>query len=174
MRAVSALLALIVALATLAGCASSQAPAGYLPNSADEALSSVRGGWAVLELHGGGQVSGELLAIGPDTVHVLSSGGGQVGVPRAGVVSARVEAHGGGGGAVGMWGALGTLSTLSHGFFAVLSAPIWLLTTAFAAPAASRVGFRSYPRLSWEELSAYARFPQGLPSGYGSARPAGP
>jgi hypothetical protein len=59
-------------------------------------------------------------------------------------------------------GSVGGLSTLSHGFFLVISAPIWLVTTMGATWAQSGAGTLEKPR----NPGAWARFPQGLPPGF--------
>jgi len=60
-----------------------------------------------------------------------------------------------------IWGGLLPLTSISHGFFGVLSLPV-LLTTSFSGKGTYRVGF---PRgANWEEIRKFARFPQGLPA----------
>jgi hypothetical protein len=66
---------------------------------------------------------------------------------------------------VGLWAALGTLFTLSHGFYLVLSAPIWVISGISGAVGESRSGIVEIEGSSPEEFRKYARFPQGLPAG---------
>jgi hypothetical protein len=162
-------LLLLALLAAIAGCTTLNAPPGFLPPSAEDAASAVRGGWATASLHGGTTVQGELLAVGPDSLYLLPLGGSATVVPRTALTSLRVEVHEGGGVVAGTWAGVGLLSTFSHGVFLLLTAPLWAITLAATAPGASRLGIRSYPRQPWEELAPHARFPQGLPPGY--ARP---
>ena len=70
---------------------------------------------------------------------------------------------------LGLWTLLGTLSTGSHGFFLILSAPVWILTGTVAAVNQSRQPVLTYPRQGWAGWRAYARFPQGLPPGLARA-----
>jgi hypothetical protein len=56
---------------------------------------------------------------------------------------------------------LGLVSTLSHGFFLVFSAPVWLLSGTVSAITLS--GQNSRDATGAANLAEYARFPQGLP-----------
>ena len=71
---VAALCALATAL--LAGCAGNSAPRGWLPEAAD-AQAQANGGWVTVNyqiaLDRPGQVDGELIAIGPDSLYVLDT-----------------------------------------------------------------------------------------------------
>lgn len=61
------------------------------------------------------------------------------------------------------WSLVGTVSTISHGFFAIISATVW----AAAGTAASWATWS--PRLgleSCERARPFARFPQGLPESF--------
>ena len=59
---------------------------------------------------------------------------------------------------------LGTLSTFSHGFIAVISAPIWIVSGSAAAAIQSRKPILDYPKTTIDQFTIYARFPQGLPT----------
>lgn len=66
---------------------------------------------------------------------------------------------------LGTWAGLINLTTLYHGYFMVLSVPINLGTTIFISRDAA-IGTYSmkYPEnVSWEQISKFARFPQGIP-----------
>ena len=62
---------------------------------------------------------------------------------------------------------LGTLSTVSHGFFLVFSAPVWIITSTVIWNNQTKTAVERYPDdFEWITLDAmrvYARFPQGLP-----------
>ncbi len=125
------------------------------------------GGWVVVTSRAGWQVSGELISVTREYMHIL-----RVGQPGAALVYLRTadvaraqvyqyESEGG----LGAMGLLGTLSTISHGFFLILTAPVWLITTAVAVGAESSHIEMDYPEdESLEELSHWARFPQGIPA----------
>ena len=152
----------IALLATsLAGCASNPAPPGWRP-APSEAQRSVRGGWIVLDCKTppNRRILGELIAVDDDALHVLTADGLHA-VPRAEVRKARLVGYGTEGGALGAWMGVGALSTLSHGFYLVFTAPLlWFLGGGLATSEESRGGF-----VPEAEFRAYARFPQGLPPG---------
>ena len=71
----------------------------------------------------------------------------------------------------GLWGAAGSMSTASHGFFFVFSLPIWLVTTGSATYAHSKAGILQadyHKSLAGEidKIRKWSRFPQGLPPAY--------
>ena len=147
---------------TLAGCATNPAPREWRPKPR-EAQRSVRGGWIALDCKKPGAArcaEGELIAADDDALHVLTAEGLRT-VSRAEVRKARLVGYGSEGAAVGSWMAVGALSTLSHGYYLVLTAPLlWFLGGAVATSDESRAGF-----VPASEFRAYARFPQGLPPG---------
>ena len=62
------------------------------------------------------------------------------------------------------WTVAGSLSTASHGGFAVFSLPIWLLTGIVGSAVESRHALLEFPAEA-EEMKAWARFPQGIVPG---------
>lgn len=128
-----------------------------------------RGGWVVVNRTGKPTLSGELIAMDGDALAVLDHEALIV-VPRSEIVTAEVWAWPTQEGSVGVWGAAGMLSTLSHGVFLVATAPAWLLTTVVTAVHESRVALYRYPDDGWDRLFIWARFPQGLPAGIGAAQ----
>jgi len=140
-------------------CFRTTAPSSFLP-TAQEAARDGYGGWIRVQNHDGTQVEGELLAATVDTLHVLSFGGwlampvGQVRVATLTAFRVRLDP-------IVTWGVIGAVSTLSHGFVLILSAPIWILTSSVAGANASTA-----PRIQSVDpakLAPFARFPQGLP-----------
>jgi hypothetical protein len=147
------------------GCASSTAPNGWLPSAID-AGTRVRGGWATVSTGRDERrpaAEGELIAVEPDTLFVLS-GGTLVGVPRAAILRATVTGYYNDWKDMRAWTALGSISTFSHGGFLILSLPAWILVGSIATAGASREPQMVYPETKWEKLPHYARFPQGLPA----------
>jgi hypothetical protein len=123
------------------------------------------GGWIVATARSGWSVQGELISATPEYIHIL-----RVGQPGAALVYMRTsdvvgasvytyEAEGG----LGVFGFLGTLSTISHGFFLVLSAPVWMIATAIAVSYESKHILLEYPDASLQDIAMWARFPQGIP-----------
>lgn len=62
------------------------------------------------------------------------------------------------------------LASLSHGFFGVITLPINMILSGVAYGSLSDKASYTAKELPYEEISKYARFPQGLPPGYWSAR----
>ena len=106
-------------------------------------------------------LDGELIAADGKSV-VLAKGGDVTVLPATCVTRMTVAAFEPGVADTIALGSVGGLSTLSHGFFLVLSAPIWLVTTLGATWAQSGAGTLEKP----PRPAAWARFPQGLPPGF--------
>jgi hypothetical protein len=108
-------------------------------------------------------VQGELIAIDADTIHVLADGR-LVSLARAAVCCAELTAYRMDVSELQLWTVLGIVSTASHGFVLLLTAPIWAIAGTFATSAASYA-----PRVVSTDpvvLQAFARFPQGMPAGF--------
>lgn len=56
------------------------------------------------------------------------------------------------------------LISLSHGYFALITAPVNLAVTGITTTRATRAFTYDQEDISWDELKMFARFPQGLPS----------
>jgi len=106
-------------------------------------------------------VQGELLAATTDSLFVLPLDGPFHAVARPTVTELQLTAYDANWGYLGVWTALGTLSTLSHGLFLPLSAPVWIIGGSVATSSQSRRPVFTNPPL--ETLRRFARFPQGLP-----------
>jgi hypothetical protein len=79
-------------------------------------------------------------------------------VPTALVTVGTLTAYDSQYGALRLWTILGTVSTVSHGFVLVLTAPIWAIAGSTATASASKA-----PRVESTDpalLRVYARFPQ--------------
>jgi len=159
--------ALAVAGALASGCAHSPpAPRGWLPE-ADATVTDAFGGWIAVEIgreKPPTRVSGELIAVGTDTVLVFA-GDQLVGLPRAAITKATLAGYDIEAEVLAQWATLGSLSTLSHGVGFIISLPVWLIAGVTSTSSAARAPLLEYPKRSWAEIAAYARFPQGLPAG---------
>ena len=167
----------VATFALLAACASNPAPSGWLP-PAGIAATEANGGWITVDTAAQDQrgwfaassassrtVAGELIAVHTDSVFVLADST-LVSLPRAQVRRATLFAYESGWGALAAWGFIGTLSTASNGWYAVLTAPTWIITSSIAAGIRSRAPMVSLTdQGGWDGLRMYARFPQGLPGG---------
>lgn len=115
------------------------------------------------------KVQGELLAVSSDTLYVWSNDW-LFAIEKTSV--RRVEVEFVPSISVGLWAwtLVGTVSTLSHGYFLIASAPLWLLAGAVTASTASKSGKlklrEAELQFQWEDLRRFARYPQGLPANF--------
>ena len=152
---------LAIAIA-LASCATNPDPR---PRSIETVQQDGHGAWIEVHLRSGGELAGELIAVDADQLRVLVGAPALAVVPvrRQAIAFADLWAYRTEEGNYLPWGLLGTASTVSHGYFLIFSAPIWLLTTAITSANESRAALTRYPDEPWERLSVWARFPQGMP-----------
>lgn len=164
---VAALLGVVVT-----GCAGTGAPSGWLPNAA-ATQEEAHGAWISIRHRSDGddvRVEGELIAVGDDTVFVLttdSAAWSLVAIPRSDDLTAKLGTYDPATGGIVAWTFLGTVSTMSHGINLILSAPVWIITGTVVTNTQARTAIERYPGDSpwdaWDELRVFARFPQGLP-----------
>lgn len=148
------------------GCASHNAPEGFLP-LAEEAPRHAFGGWIDLLVGTGAareRVTGELIAVGEDTVWVLGDEGLRA-VRTAAVVDGQLVGYRSQYGRVVGATTLGSLSTVANGFALIFTFPMWLIVGGMSARGQSRAPIVAAPPASWSALAPWARFPQGLPAG---------
>jgi hypothetical protein len=172
-RRAGAGLAVVVAVASsLGACASNPARSGVTPNVA---ITSGKGAWTRVELDDKSALSGELIAFDEarPALWLLTSLSKLERVPLERVHSVELGVYENHLGPYVAWVFLGSFSTLSHGYFLILSLPAWILFGSAAAAAESYEGrFQCATTLEGstaepcgDALEAYARFPQGLPPG---------
>jgi hypothetical protein len=171
--------ALAVALAVLAtGCATNPLPSDRHV-SQEAAITSGRGAYTLAFLSAGGQLTGELISA--DRGHVLLLGDDHElrALKYDELNELRLGVHDNNKGGYIAWMVLGTLSTASHGFWLVFSAPTWLIAGGVSVAAESQRGVfdcrpredTKHPEASCLELAGnFSRFPQGLPPGVGKAQ----
>lgn len=162
---------LVIAL-TAMGCATPRGPAEFLEPPAAAALDPY-GGWIDVWTppdSAGEEVrfSGELISVDERDVFLLIDSTLTV-VAQSDVNRARVITYWSGWGPVA-WAAGGTLLTASHGFYAVLSAPLWMLSAGLWTRTVAEAPVLHVPEHSWDEIAPFARFPQGLPPGLDPSR----
>lgn len=150
---------LALAAVAAAACASNPDTRG---RTLERAVTDGHGGWIVVQLSSGAEASGELIAADSDAIRVLTSVGLLVVPPRE-VASARLWAWDAQLGDTIVWGTVGTVSTISHGFFLVFSAPVWIGATSLITAIESRKPIVDYPEHGLVDLARWARFPQGMP-----------
>jgi hypothetical protein len=162
------LFGLVGAATCLSGCAHNTAPPGWHP-PALVALRSTHGGWIRVEgtAASGAQspdellTEGELIAVDQTAFHVLTQSGFQS-VPRASVRRITLTGYGNRARTLALWSVLGGVSTLSHGFYLLFTAPTWAVGGVVASLKEKHASI-------WHDEDVafrFARFPQGLPSGF--------
>ncbi len=164
---------LALASACALGCASAPtAPRDWLP-TAKEAPSGAFGGWIELELlaeRDRPEVDGELLAIQNERVYVLQ-GESVRPVPIDSIYKAKLTWYDSQPGQVAAGTVLGTLLTLSNGWYLVFTAPTWIIGGSVASSTQSREPIIEESKHAWSEFVPYARFPQGLPPDFEAPSP---
>ncbi len=132
----------------------------------------VKGAEIVIEQRSGARLSGELLAATDDSMTVLVGDSSVVRLRSSDVVRAIITRYENGALIAGLvlWSALGGLAGISHGFWLVVSEPIWGGISAGAiVPVAGdekRFAYAGDRPTDFTYLHEYARFPQGLPPQY--------
>jgi hypothetical protein len=162
-------LASVLVAAFCTGCAASDLPS-RLPNP-DQAMDATTGSYVVVYEDAGEdhtvRWAGELIAVDKESLHVLSENG-FASLPIAKVERAKLFVTDVplAPGTAGLWVFIGLLSTASQGYGAIYTAPAWLIVgTVCAGTYASFAdsGDMEFPGCSWEKISLFSRFPQGLP-----------
>jgi len=160
----------------LAGCAATSAPNNWLPE-ADAAQYDGFGAWIKVNIikanasaDSDSTIMGELLSVEYDSLFILSIDNQLISVSRDNIRKARLAYYNSQHGALAVWGFVGALSTGSHGVGAIISLPIWILSSTAAAASQSRAPIVYYPPEEWSSLHQYARFPQGFPPQFDRSR----
>ncbi len=165
--------AIIALIAHIGACASATPPA--YRRSIEVAKWHPNGAYAWLDVNGS-TYAGELIAAEPEAF-VLEDNGHVLLLPVPCVRRVGLSWFEPDRGAIVAWGVLGTLSSLSHGAYFIITAPVWLLSTGIAAGAQGRAGLLDERMTGATEqrqrVRKWARFPQGLPAGYLPANLAG-
>jgi len=123
-----------------------------------------RGYGGYIEVTGlkGELVNGELLAVMREKVWVLDAAGKRQWINIRYIRSAELYKYQSDWG-FGLWGLVGSLSTASHGFWLILTFPLWILSSGIVAAVESYHVRMKYPDKDIEEFAKWARFPQGMP-----------
>jgi len=147
------------------GCVATPGPKGWLPDP-KQALSDAYGAWLVVEYSSGEGTSiaeGEFIALDLHTIYILNETGMEK-IPTAKTTQVTLAMYKESG-MIRFWALLGTISTASHGYYAGISFPIWLIVGISNAAAESSSGIIESSFINWTEFAKYARFPQGIPDG---------
>lgn len=154
----------VIGFTLLAGCASTIAPAHWLPE-ANEVPHDGYGSWASVTLSiGPGEFSeGELIAASDDTLYIL----GYEKLEAYGfneVANVHLQSYDANYSGLAMWTTLGSLSTGTHGFILAISAPVWIITGTIATSSQSKAPHKTITAGGWKQLRPYCRFPGGMPT----------
>lgn len=151
--------------ALVAACAGNPAPSGWLPGPED-APQDPYGAWIVVRENDTRETSGELIAVHEDSIFVLTQSGRLAGFAHGEIERARIAYYDAQWGGLVAWTLVGSLATISNGYFALITFPLWLLVGSISAADESRAPLESVSQESeWVEMRTFARFPQGMPQG---------
>ncbi len=120
----------------------------------------------MVEPFSGNPVDGELVEAGRDGVTLLTDRRSVVRFQRSDCERVTVAAYRTYDSVPQWWTGLGMASTLSHGGFLIISAPVWLITGGATLVFMHNRPIHRYPDDPLESLAAFARFPQGIPPGF--------
>lgn len=167
-RAVRALSIVVAALGT--ACSTLPAPREWVAKPY-QVPQDVHGAWANVRHRWEGErvtTSGELISVSPDSIHVRAPRAGMQAFSWTVVDRVQIAMFDPTEGAAYGLGFAGMLASLSHGWFFVFSAPVWIAVGAGTGAGRVDEAVLQYPRETkeWQELAKYARFPQGPPSSF--------
>lgn len=162
----------LFALVLFSSCATTNAPEGWLPQ-AEDIPSDPYGAWCTLSISTNSNlnnmsesiVSGELIAVDDSSVYILND----ILIERIdhnSILKSVIELdskHY----EYGTHSCMGTLSTISHGFFSIFTAPLWILfgwTAAVGETYRDRFVGNPPDKLYWSTAQKFSRFPQGISS----------
>jgi hypothetical protein len=134
----------------------------YVPNAVDAAV-SVHGGFIKVTLLNGRKIEGELLSSNNERITVMMEGYDYpTQIKTSGIMRYKLQFAKGLNGKV----TLNMLLPLSHGVFAIVTLPLNALILAVVLTETNK-DYKIYSdETTYEELSKYARYPQGLPQVY--------
>ena len=143
------------------GCKTAvNAPKGTVPRRPD-LTENTFGGWISIDyLDGSDNLKGELLALANDSVYVLTNSGVEAGLLQD-VAKARLVFYKADASRFAGWTAAGGFFSVTNGYFAVFTFPMWMITGAVTVNTeAGRDNYIDFPEHPWADFRKYARFPQ--------------
>lgn len=163
---------LFICSLVIIGCATTYAPDNWLPDT-DDVPQNAHGGWiAVVTQEATSQsdevwleYSGEFIALDENNVYVLYDS--LYVIAKNKIVNSVVDLDQKNTGMYALWVILGSLSTISNGYYLTITFPLWLIA---GIPTASGESFRDmhaeeYPdEIYWGNINKFSRFPQGVES----------
>ena len=140
-------------------CAATHAPQGWL-GSAVNLQNDPYGGWLTVKTTTKAKLAGEFIAISDDSIFVANET--FFAIAKSDIKSARLAVYNSNAGAMGGLTALGTMATLSNGFFLVFTAPLWIIGGSAAAGARSFEPIVDHPKKEWEPLCPICALSAGI------------
>jgi|GEM_PF-2311781 len=158
------LLPLVTLALLLSGCAISRSPRGYRAD-AEHMQNDLRGSWTVVKTLDRSRIQGELLAVNADSLYLLTAEQDLRRLAWGEVDKARLEAWKTRTGSLLGWQAAGTALAVGHGWWGLITLPLWHLTGSAVTGSYTFDPILKVPGKSWADLQPFARFPGGLPVG---------
>lgn len=161
---------LLISYLLLTGCAASYAPDNWLPDTQD-VPQNIYGGWITLVTEPDTsnpeekwmQYSGEFISSDESNIYLLYDSLYQI--PKHIISSSLLELDEKNATTYGFWVFLGTISTISNGYYSAITAPLWLAAGIPSAVGESvRDRYEEEPPTQeyWDSINKFARFPQGI------------
>ena len=152
------------------GCATSYAPDGWL-SEAEDIPKEIYGGWITIVTKPNNlqaeetsmQYSGEFISVDSTKIYLLYDSVYQI--PKNTIRNSTLELYQKKTKSYSAWTILGTLSTISNGFFLVVTAPLWLavgIPVTISESSRDNYEMEDPDDAYWNEVKQFARFPQGI------------
>jgi hypothetical protein len=152
------------------GCAASYAPENYLPGTSD-VPHNVYGGWLTLTTEPDSLVQeskwmmygGEFIAVDDSVVFLLYDS--LYLIPRRIISESILELDEKNTTTYGLWVLGGSLLTISNGYYAGITLPLWLaagIPTVAGESARDRYEMEYPDEIYWSNAKKFSRFPQGV------------
>jgi len=152
------------------GCAASYAPDDWLPDT-DDVPQNIYGGWITVITEPDSlspeekwmQYSGEFISYDESNIYLLYDSLYQI--PKSKIRNSTLELDQKNATAYGVWVFLGTVSTISNGYYSAITAPLWLaagIPSAVGESARDRHEEDEPTQEYWDSINMFARFPQGI------------
>lgn len=134
----------------------------------------VFGSLCEVETTDGAVVKGELLAVDEERIHVQSGAEARV-ILRSTARSIELrDLYTSPAVGLGIWTGAGTVSTISHGWLAIVSAPLWLGLGITSTVIAAHGNDTEVLPPDFDRAKQFARYPQGMPGTLPSRRTPAP
>jgi hypothetical protein len=160
----------LISSVLLIGCAASYAPYDYLPDT-EEVPQNIYGGWLTVITapdilnpdENWMQYSGEFIASEDSMIYLLYDSLYQI--PKSRITESILELDEKNTTTYGLWVFGGSILTLSNGYYAGITLPLWLLAgipTVVGESARDRYEMDEPTQEYWNSIKMFARFPQGV------------